>query len=171
MQINDHQELKPLYCQGSVTFSENCCVKQTGEETDKLLHILLVEKIQNQVCCMLCTYIHMFPQLSQYSKFIDIVYKTLGSTNKYFLGKCWLEFHLKLNVIPQEGISVWKYKGCKKNKYEQVWFQFTVRLLYITPAVCKSFSAHMFYPKYSSTLNENILHCSINEIWTLYFIH
>lgn len=62
---------------------------------------------------MLCMYIYVFPQLPQYSKFIDAVCKTLDSINKYYLGKCSLEFHLKIDVIHQEGISVQKHKGYK----------------------------------------------------------
>lgn len=55
---------------------------------------------------MLCMYIYAFPLLSQHSKFIDAVCKTLDSTKKYYLGKCSLQFHLKIGVIHQEGISV-----------------------------------------------------------------
>lgn len=55
---------------------------------------------------MLCRYIYTLPQLSQYSKFIDAVCKTLDSTNKHYLGKGSLTFQLKIGVIHQEGISV-----------------------------------------------------------------
>lgn len=62
---------------------------------------------------MLCMYIYTFPQLSQYSEFIGTVYKTLDSTNKYYIGNFSLEFNLKIGVIHPERVSLWKYKSYK----------------------------------------------------------
>lgn len=76
------------------------------EMAEKFLYVLMVEKLQYQVCFMLYMYIFAFPLLSQHSKFTDAVCKKLDSTNKYYLGKCSWQFHLKIGVIYQEGISV-----------------------------------------------------------------